>query len=245
MWSKDFFDSITEKFFLINNIEEDVISFFKQNGLNFNSRVLEQCCGIGTLSNTLSTKLNSRFTGMDIIPEYIEKALEENKKIQKLNKFIVEDISQANFFGLFHFVINFNTSCNYFKEDEKNEMFFKHAFKNLKNNGIYFIDFYNSNFVEKNFKEFREEKYIIDGKDYLIEKKSKIIDKMLITEVFIFDENKNLIKKSIGETKMYTNFELEDMLLKVGFTQINKYSNFKMEPFNIDTSSKLLIIAKK
>lgn len=244
MWSIDFFDDITANFFLTNNISDDLVSFLSDLKMNFSSRVLEQACGNGYLSNELSLKLKSRFTGIDIIPEYIEVAKKHNKQIQKLNNFIVEDITNCNFIGLYHFVINLNTSCNYFKEDEKNILFFKHAFKNLKNNGLYILETYNSNFIENNFKPLRIEEKFIKNEKFILEKKSSIENKMLKTEVKVY-KNDNIIKSTFGETKLYSPKEMEKMLLDVGFKEINIYANFKKETFDIFNSPRIVFVSKK
>ncbi len=244
MWSINFFDDITANFFLTNEISDDLVTFLSDLKMNFSSRVLEQACGTGYISNELSLKLKSRFTGIDIIPEYIEVAKNHNKQIQKLNNFIVEDITNCNFIGLYHFVINLNTSCNYFKEDEKNILFFKHAFKNLKNNGLYILETYNSNFIENNFKPLRIEEKFIENEKFILEKKSSIENKMLKTEVKVY-KNDNIIKSTFGETKLYSPEEMEKMLLDVGFKEINIYSNFKKEKFDDLNSERVLFVAKK
>jgi SAM-dependent methyltransferase len=244
MWSIDFFDNITANFFLTNNISDDLVSFLADLKMNFSSRVLEQACGTGYISNELSLKLKSRFTGIDIIPEYIEAAKTHNKQIQKLNNFIVEDITNCNFIGLYHFVINLNTSCNYFKEDEKNILFFKHAFKNLKNNGLYILETYNSNFIENNFKPLRIEEKFIKNEKFILEKKSSIENKMLKTEVKVY-KNDNIIKSTFGETKLYSPKEMEKMLLDVGFKEINIYANLKKETFDIFNSPRIVFVSKK
>lgn len=244
MWSIDFFDDITANFFLTREISDDLINFLSELKMNFSSRVLEQACGNGYISNELSLKLKSRFTGIDIVPEYIEHANSINKKNQKLNNFICDDIILCKFIGLFHFVINLNTSCNYFEDDEKNISFYKQAYKNLKNGGKYILETYNSEFIENNFQSLRTEEHLINNDKYLLEKISIINNKMLQTEINIY-KNGNFIKSYFGETKMYTSDEIKTMLLDVGFKEINIYSNFKKEKFDKLSSSRVLFVAQK
>ena len=238
-----FFNEETAHFALTKKLSESDIAFFKSIGINHNSRVLDQCCGRGVLANTLANVFQSKNLGLDIVPSYIDYAKNEASKNRLTTKFEVADVLNNKCFGRFDYVINWNTSWAYYEEDKDNLVFFENAFKNLKEGGKFILDFYNADWINRNFMKERKSNEIIDNKHYEIIKIAEIDDAFLIAEWLIKQDSKIVFKQSF-KTRMYTIEEIVNLLKKAGFNNIDVKDRFSLDSFS-EKSEKVIFTSTK
>lgn len=243
-WTNSFFNNISSHFALTHNIDNKLIEFFSKIGMTYTSQVLDQCCGNGTLQLALTKHIKCKTFGIDINNDYIELATQRAFEQKIVSKFICQDVLDNKCVGLFNYVINWNTSWAYFEEDDHNISFIQHAFKNLRKDGKYIIETYNSNFIKSNFKEFISDKKIINGIEYTIEKKCSINNDILSSNWIIKISDGDIIFDDIAYTKLYTEDQIVDFYKQVGFKDINTYNDFSYKENSIPTSRFIIVGTK-
>lgn len=243
-WAKNFFNNISSHFGLTHNIDNELIEFFSKMGMTYTSQVLDQCCGNGTLQIALTKHIKCKTFGIDINNDYIELAKQRafNQKI--VSKFICQDVLENKCVGLFNYVINWNTSWAYFEDDERNISFIQHAFINLRQNGKYIIETYNSNFIKSNFKELILDKKTVNGIEYTIEKKCSINNDILSAQWIIKNSEGNIIFDDTGYTKLYTEEQIINFYEQVGFKDIKTYNDLSYKENAIPTSRFIIVGTK-
>lgn len=244
-WASLFFNKNSSSFALKQSVHSDELDFFKSMGINYTSNVLEQCCGKGTLITEIGRNFKCKTMGIDLIEEYILEAHQYARSIQATTTFAVEDILNNKCISSVHYVINWNTSWAYFEEDLKNQLFFNHAFKNLKKNGYYILDFYNTDWLVDNFQEKRIDERVIGDEKFTAEKISSIEDKILKTQWIIYNSKDEQIFNNSGITKMYKQKEIEEMLALSGFRNVDVYGSLKLDKPCSKTLPRLLFKAQK
>jgi len=241
--SLEFFNESTALFALTTDITEKELNFFKKIGITHNSRVLEQCCGRGYLSNLLTKSISCKTLGIDIIPEYIHYAKKFAFDNNLITRFEEGDLLSDKCYGRFNYVINWNTSWAYFEDDEKNIIFLINAFKNLRHGGQFILEFYNSEYVINNFQKQRESIIKIDDVEYKLVKNSEIVNGLLNSEWTISNKNESIFKNQFS-TRMYTIIDIKNMLEKVGFKDVEVLNKETFEAHGKE-SKKNVFICKK
>lgn len=237
-WFASWFDTSYYHSLYKNRDEVEAKKFIHNlaNKLNLtsNTEVLDLACGKGRHSITLN-ELGMNVTGVDLSANSIEIA----KKFENENlKFAVQDMRFPFENQKFEFVFNLFTSFGYFDSVEDNLKVIESVKQMLQPNGIFVIDFMNSERVINTLvlNEIKTE----DSIDFHIERKydgQHIFKHIKFTdqdESFHFTERVQALKQK----------DFEELLTKVGFTITNLYGNFNLEPFNSEDSDRLIIIAK-
>ena len=241
--SLEFFNESTGLFALTTDLPTKELDFFRKIGITHNSRVLEQCCGRGYLSNLLTKSISCKTLGIDIVPEYINYAKKFAFDNNLITRFEQGDLLSDKCYGLFNYVINWNTSWAYFEDDEKNSIFLINAFKNLRSGGQFVLEFYNSEYVLKNFQKQRESTMKIDDVEYKLIKDSEISNGLLNSEWTIFKEDEIIFQNKFL-TRMYTVTDIKNMLEKVGFKDVQVLNKETFENHEKE-SKKNVFICKK
>ena len=204
--------------------------------LNFNkhSKILDLACGKGRHSLYLN-KLGYDVCGEDLSENSINYAKQfENSTL----KFRVRNIlDQEN--SHYDAVLNLFTSFGYFntqKEDLKALENIKH---NLKPDGIGVIDFMNCQKVIKNLVQTEEKE--ING--ILFQIRREIIDGFIQKHITFVTENKSF--NYTEKVKIITLIDFQKLFDKAGLTILNTFGNYNLEPFNVDTANRLILVFKK
>ena len=237
-WFASWFDTSYYHSLYKNRDEEEAKKFIHnlagKLNLKPNTEVLDLACGKGRHSITLN-ELGMNVTGVDLSANSIEIAKKaENKNL----KFAVQDMRFPFENEKFEFVFNLFTSFGYFDSVEDNLKVIESVKQMLQPNGVFVIDFMNSEKVINTLveKEVKRE----DDIDFHIERKYdgehifkhiKFSDK---DESFHFTERVQALKQK----------DFEELLTKIGFTITNFFGNFNLDPFNSNHSDRLIIIAK-
>lgn len=132
------------------------------------SDVIDLACGAGRHSILFAEKGFS-VTAVDLSAHLLNvakrRAIEQGLKIN----FVNADLRYFCIASKFDLVMNLFTSFGYFESDEENFSLFSTAFELLKNNGNFVLDYFNTDFVRKNFIPYSEE--IIGGEKVIQERK--------------------------------------------------------------------------
>lgn len=203
--------------------------------LDKSSKVLDLACGKGRHSVTLN-KLGYNVLGVDLSPNSIQQAKQcENDRL----KFAVHDMREVIQGEKFDAIFNLFTSFGYFDALCDNECVIRSIHTMLNENGFLIIDFMNAEKVISNLvmKELKS----VDGIDFRIE---RIYDGTHIFKHIRFDAD--------GRSHHYTERvqalkvgDFEKLLTENGFTIIRTFGDFSLNPYDPNTSDRLIIIAKK
>jgi len=241
-WFNDWFNSSEYLEVYKHRNEKDAenhIKFVLSNiKLERKSKILDMACGAGRHSIILA-KQGFNVTGIDLSENLLSEA-KKNASEEKLTiKFIKSDIREFNTEDRFNLILNLFTSFGYFNKEEDNFLVLQKAFEFLEKSGFFILDFFNKNYLLKNLIPLTEE----------IQEDKKIIQKRFIRkgrvektiEIFT-NEDKKEFSESV---KLYSNQELVNMLLEIGFEIVSLFGDFDGSVFDIDNSPRFIAICKK
>lgn len=239
-WWIDFYGGTLENTTLTVDVEPvyNFITYFlpQKNKLN----IFDQCCGRGYLTNEFA-KNNNKALGIDLSKAHIDFA---NEKFANKNcKFICTDAKKYVSNNKFDLAINWNTSFGYEENDEENFKILKKLSDNLKFGGIFIISTINPDFIKNNFQKYLTRDFKKNGKIIKCTKESFLEGNMLKSHWHIFEDNNKKIIKS-GQTKLYSVYELNTILLKYNLFIENLYGDINFTNYNED-SPNMIIYGKK
>jgi len=138
----------------------------------------------------------------------------------------------------FDYVFNLFTSFGYFENDSDNLKVIKAFYASMKKGGTTVIDFLNAPHVVSNL--VKEEKKILEGVEFNIHRRidNGYVIKQISFEVdkedYTFEEKVQLIQ--LSDFKRYFG--------QVGFEIDRVFGNYQLEPYDLDTSDRLIMIIK-
>lgn len=233
-WFKNWFDS---EFYhvLYSKRNEKEAKFFIDSLLNFlnpkkKSFFLDLACGKGRHSIYLNTKGFS-VDGIDLSKKSLDIAMKYQNNT--LN-FFLRDMRNIKEKNKYNYVLNLFTSFGYFKNKKDNKLVVNGISNALKKNGIFVIDFLNTdyclnNLVEKETKIIQKKKFNIKrwhNKKYLF-KKIEFQDKK---EKKSYTERIQLLKKT----------EIVNICKKEKLKLIKSFGDYQLNKF--DEKSERLIL---
>lgn len=116
----------------MQNITQNELDFFKNLGINYTKRVLDQAGFDGELQIALSNHLRCKTLGLFLNPDNLRIAESKIKERQVLTTFKLLNSYEDKCIGLFNFVIHWE-KINFYNSNFIS--IFNHAFKHLKLNG--------------------------------------------------------------------------------------------------------------
>jgi SAM-dependent methyltransferase len=241
-WTKDYFDDVYLKYFLIPQGEErtkeqiDFISkFLPENGY-----ILDAGCGIGRHSIELARR-GFKVLGIDTNQKYLDLALEKAKALSLDNvNFSLMDMINLNEEEVFDGVINLWSSFGYF-DDDTNEEIIKNFFKAVHKNGKVIIDIENRDYILKFFvrETFKEKE---DGIFILERRKFDPVTSVVTTHRYIIGNG--LRKEYLRHIRIYSLTEMINIFRRAGFKEVEYFGNYNGEKFYTD-SERIIIIGTK
>lgn len=219
--------------------EEEAAKFLNNIIDHFNpasgSPVLDLGCGRGRHSIYLSER-GFDVTGIDISEENIA----FNKQFENEHlKFYVHDMREVFKKDSFVFIINLFTSFGYFENDEDNQQTVSAAAEDLKEGGIFLIDYLN---CEKVLKELSiEEVKVVDNIEFRI---TRGFDGKFITKNISFEdfEDEFNYREKVRALQLS---DFEKYFEKAGLKIIHLSGNYQLEPFDSLNSPRLIIAGIK
>lgn len=238
-WFKNWFDS-PYYHLLYNNRNENEAGFFIDNLCSYlnlapNSKVWDLACGKGRHAIALNKK-GFNVVGTDLSRNSIREA---SKQSNATLDFYVHDMREPFMINYFDAVFNLFTSMGYFENYNDNYTVFKNVANAIKSEGVFVIDFFNSEKVIASLKE----DYIEKRGEVTFKIKKKIANNAILKRIefnchnkdYYFEESVSLFKKE----------DFEKFAAAAGLKIENTFGNYKLEPFDKDSSERLIVIFKK
>lgn len=238
-WYVDWFNS-PYYHLLYNNRNYTEANFFIDNlcgniKLDSDSAIWDLACGKGRHSLALNKK-GFHVIGTDLSVNSITEA---SNNINTRVEFFVHDMRQPFKVNYFDAVFNLFTSIGYFKDFNDNYAVFKNVELALKKDGVFVIDFFNSNKVTSSFKtEYQEQRG-----DITFQIKKKVIHNVIIKRIEFSDKGKNYYFEEYVSLLQKKDFE--DFAKEAGLKLNNCFGNYQLEPFDEKNSERLILIFKK
>ena len=238
-WFRAWFDS-PYYHILYGNRNEDEAKHFIDNLLDYFSfdtrtKILDAGCGRGRHAVYLNRK-GFDVTGFDLSPSNIE----HNKRAEcKTLHFFVHDLRNCFRENHFDLVLNLFSSFGYFEKEEENRKAMQALSKSLRMGGLLIIDFMNASHAEKNL--VKTESIKIRNIVFNIERS---MEENFITKNISVVENGS--PHSFMEKVMtITRDDFEKYFSETGLKLKAIFGSYELEPFDAETSPRLIMIAEK
>jgi SAM-dependent methyltransferase len=207
-------------------------------------RVLDQCCGIGSLSIPLARR-GYDVTGVDLIEGYIGRARKDAEKAQVRVEFYAADATEFTPERPVDGVFNWWTSFGYHPEDEGNARMLRRAHDALRPRGLFLLDFMNVPGVLRGLQ-----------KDVVIRRNTPQGEVVLHRESTVNLERGTLEKRWMyflpdgrrktwpSSVRLYMPHEVAQLLASVGFIDVEMYGDDRGAPLLLD-SPRLILRARR
>lgn len=234
--AKDFIDNLFQKLTPPN-------PEYSERTPNNAYRILDLACGKGRHSRYMASK-GFDVTGIDLS----EKSIQFARQFESDNlSFFQHDMRKSFRINYFDYIFNIFTSFGYFDTEEDNLTALKCVAEGLKPNGTFILDYFNTNWVRHTMIPkyaqtaggivFHINKHIENGH----------IFKTIQFEVES-DESSNpvLTKYKFQEkVRLFSLSDFEILFEKAGLKIVEKYGDYQLNPFDEQTSNRLIIKAVK
>jgi 2-polyprenyl-3-methyl-5-hydroxy-6-metoxy-1,4-benzoquinol methylase len=240
-WFRKWFDSPFYQKLYINRNEKEAALFINElidelHPLD-NSRMLDLGCGYGRHSKCLARK-GFDVTGIDLAASSIREA---KKMENSLLRFYQQDMRTPFGKNLFDYVFNFFTSFGYFDDPSDDHKVIANIAAALKPGGILVMDYINAALAEK--KLIATEEKDVDGIIYHI---TRWTNEEYIFKKIVIDEK--LFGQPIEYIERVRKFSVADFekLFSSHYLQVtNVYGDYRLNKYEKDSSSRIILIAKK
>ncbi len=238
-WFSEWFDS-PYYHILYKNRDMREAEFFLRNlvrklGLTPEQELVDLACGKGRHSIFLNS-LGFNVTGVDLAAHSIAAAkFFENDRLH----FEVQDLRNLPYHNRFDVALNLFTSFGYFDCDNTNQTVIKQIYQSLKPGGTLLIDFMNVACVLS--KLVHEETKEIDGIHFHITK--QVVDGVIVKRIEFTDKGKSYTFSE--EVQVLTLDDFKRLFDCGGFELKATYGNYKLEPFDVNSSDRLILVATK
>ena len=211
---------------------DNITQFLK---LSQNTSCWDLCCGKGRHSVYLNEK-GYKVVGTDLSDQSILEASKSSNATLDFYRQDMRNLFRTNYFDV---VFNLFTSFGYFDKRADDVRVFSSVYKSLKPNGLFVFDFLNAQFVRNNFTSNVEQ--TIDGIHFHI---SKLIENNTVIKSIDFTDN-NKAYHFEERVKLFDKSYFEHLALESGFTILNTFGNYKLEPFELQMSPRLILVLQK
>jgi SAM-dependent methyltransferase len=218
-----------------NEARKFILNLLDHLQLPKDSHVLDLACGKGRHSLTLNES-GMNVLGVDLSEQSICHAKQfENDTLH----FQVQDMREPFGEETFDCVFNLFTSFGYFEEEIENQKVLNGISSMMTESGVFVFDYLNARTAIKNLVSHEEKE--IENVHFEINRSfdGKFIRKGI--DVTYFGEKYHFEEKVRG----FSYEEIEKMLIKAKLHPIERFGNFALNPFDVNQSSRLIVICKK
>lgn len=238
-WFIDWFDT---KYYHILYKKRDeleaqhfISNLVKSLAIQKEAKLLDLACGKGRHSIYLNS-LGYDVVGVDLSKNSIELAKKhENESLH----FEVQDMRIPLQGKKFNYIFNLFTSFGYFEVFEDNFKTLTSIDYMLEKNGVFIIDFFNTQKVVAELKPF--ESKIVDRIEFKISK--RIENNFIIKDIAFNADNKSFQFQERVAALTLSYFE--NNFHKIGLKIEAIYGDYNLEPYNISQSNRMILVAKK
>jgi SAM-dependent methyltransferase len=207
------------------------------------TRMLDVGCGRGRHSRILAAK-GFDTTGIDLAASSIEWA----KQYEQENlHFFVHDMRQPLWINYFDYAFNFFTSFGYFRTERENYNAIRSITQSLRPNGIFVLDYLNSSYAAAHLVPESEKE--MDGTIFHLTRKYD--GKHFYKKIWIRDKNANKAGKENAPVEFaekiaaFTLADFTALFSRNGLTIEQIFGNYQLDPFDENTSPRLLMIISR
>jgi ubiquinone/menaquinone biosynthesis C-methylase UbiE len=237
-WFKTWFDS--EYYHLLYNDRdhteaEDFIKKIHQYlSPTPDQTMLDLACGKGRHSIQLN-KMGAQIEGCDYSENSIKYARQfENDHLHFYTHDMRNELPKS-----YDYVFNLFTSFGYFKTLNEHQTTLRNIYNGLNKKGLFIFDFMNTEYVLNHLVD----KETIQKESVQFHIKRKLIDGF-ITKHISFEENGNFHQYK-EEVRALHPDELIDMMKNCGFSVQEKFGNYQLAPFDLQSSKRFILILSK
>jgi len=210
----------------------NLISYFQ---LPPNATILDAACGKGRHAVLLAQE-QAEVTGIDLSYRNIREA----KKMEKDNlSFFQHDMSRPFRINYFDLILNFYTSFGYFDEVKKDVATIGAFATGLKKGGRLLIDFFNFEHVKDCLSEVITK--VINDIEFTISKDEA--DGFIIKKIQVVDDGHTHLFYERVRALSIADFENYFHVNKLKIN--NVFGDYQLNPFDAQTSERLILIAEK
>lgn len=239
-WYKNWFDSPYYDLLYKNRDEKEASAFIDRLvavlKMPTAARVLDLACGKGRHAIQLANK-GFPVTGIDLSARNISLAKEAVSEENLL--FYTHDMRKALTFGLFDYVFNIFTSFGYFETDEEHLKSLQNVSTALRSEGIFVLDFLNAPLIKT---QAPSEEIKQQGRLKFNIKKQIQKGRIVKGIRFRYLGRKHYFEESV---RLFTLQDFEALFAKADLEIIAKYGNYELQPYDPQTSVRLILVAKK
>lgn len=203
--------------------------------LKSNSKIIDLACGKGRHSVFLN-KMGFDVLGLDLS----EESISYNKKFENGTlKFKIHDMRNPIESAKVDAVFNLFTSFGYFKTDEEDQKVFTSVSEILNENGIFVLDFMNSEFIKHHL--IPHSKVIKSDIEFTIKK--RIENQHIIKEISFQDKGQDF--KFEENVKLHGLNSIENFAKNVGLERIKLWGDYQLNDFDEKISTRCINVFKK
>ena len=239
-WFKDWFNSPFYHILYKNRsfVEADLFISNLANYFSFKKEdiILDLGCGKGRHSFSIN-KYAERVYGIDLAPDSIKEA-NTTKQSNLFPDFRVGDMRSFKIEQKFDYILNLFTSFGYFDSLLDNQHVVNSVSDHLVENGIFVLDFFNSELVRKNGPS--EEIKVIDGIEFHLK---KTLDSDFVYKNIEFEVD----SKKYNFTECVQLFDIETLqkiFEKSNLSIIEIFGDYNMNPY-FNNSERMILVGKK
>jgi len=238
-WFKDWFNS-PYYHLLYNKRDDREADFFISNLVNYlqlprEAKIWDLACGKGRHSIALAKKGFS-VTGTDLSEKSIKEAVSQKEANVE---FFIHDMRKPFRINYFDCVVNLFTSLGYFENNNDNFKVFHNVYLALKPGGIFVVDFFNSRKVKKSLRAH----YTEQRGDITFNISKEIINNFIHKKItFAHQDQDHTFEETVA---LLEKQDFEKFAAKNGFVLEKVFGDYALNPFDINTSDRLVLIFKK
>ncbi|MGD2110852.1 MAG: class I SAM-dependent methyltransferase [Phycisphaerae bacterium] len=202
--------------------------------------ILDLGCGVGRHALEFARR-GYRVTGVDRTQAYLDQAVNKAKH-EKLNaEWVQADMREFRRNGEFDLVVNLLTTFGYFEDRAEDERVAANACASLKPGGAFIIELMGKEVIARIFRPFDWQR-LPDGTLFLEERKLSS-DWTRLCARWILIKGDRRVEREF-ELRLYAASELKQLLLKVGFVQVDACGSLDGRPYDHE-AERLALVARK
>lgn len=203
------------------------------------SLVLDSACGQGLISRLLAS-MGFRVTGTDLSAFNIDQAKQETGNREN-PEFYFHDIRLPFWGNYFQLALNLSDSFGYYRTRRENDNAMRTIASSLRTGGVFVIDYPNTYYTES--KLATQESRQAGDTHYLIQNgqnNTHFLQTITVTDASL----KEPLKFSLQRAKLSLG-DFTDMLSFQKMQVQEVFGDYKLSPYNLNESPRLIVVAKK